>query len=185
FQTPMWDFNVQLLTLSRGNAAGQSADLLHSGEQGNWIRGLDVSEPRTAAEKAAGLLADEVESVEQGRQLEHPGAMIELENSLAQTLLSSYASCYQGTSTGDSERLIQTFWERPSINSNISFLESSPASTTFYSGKSWVVLWRDTALFQGSAVRGKEAWGKRGIVIGQMADLPASLYIGQKFPDKA
>lgn len=43
-----------LINLSRGNAAGQSADLLHSGEQGNWIRGVDVSEPRTAAEKAGG-----------------------------------------------------------------------------------------------------------------------------------
>lgn len=185
FQTPMWDFNVQLITLSRGNATGQSADLLHSGERGNWIRGVDVSEPRTAAEKAVGVLTNDVKSVEQGKQLENPGAMIQLESSSGQTLLSSYASCYQGTSTGDSERLIQTFWERQSINSNIHFLESSPANTTFYSGKSWIVLWRETTLFQGSAVRGKEAWGKRGIIIGQMADLPACLYVGQKFPDKA
>ncbi|MBX9763928.1 MAG: N-6 DNA methylase, partial [Pseudomonadaceae bacterium] len=50
---------VALITLSRGNAAGQSADLLHSGEPGNWIRGVDASEPRTAAEKAAGLLTDD------------------------------------------------------------------------------------------------------------------------------
>src|SRR5690606_12168385 len=76
-----------LINLSRGNTAGQSADLLHSGEQGNWIRGVDVSEPRTAAEKAAGLLADDVKSVEQGRQLENPDARIALENSGNSALL--------------------------------------------------------------------------------------------------
>src|SRR5690606_31992759 len=101
FQTPMWDFNVQLLTLSRGNAAGQSADLLHSGEQDNWIRGLDVSKPRTAAEKAVGLLVDDVKSVEQGRQLENPSGRVVLEASTNGMFLKEIAASHLGICSGD------------------------------------------------------------------------------------
>src|SRR5690606_20841235 len=115
FQTPMWDFNVQLLTLSRGIAAGQSADLLHSGEQGNWIRGVDVSEPRTAAEKAVGLLEGEVKSVEQGRQLGNPDARVMLENEQKGELFESFAYSHEGLTTGDLDRFVRSYWE---INKN-------------------------------------------------------------------
>lgn len=185
FQTPMWDFNVQLISISRGNDAPESGGLFGDAEHTNLIRGVDVSEPRTAAEKAEQLLATEVKSVDQVKQLENPDAMVQLEGSSNQTLLAKFASCYQGTSTGDSERLIQTFWESQPQNPGIDYLESSPASTTFFSGKSWVVLWQETSEFGGAAIRGKEAWSKQGIIIGQMADLPACLYTGQRFPDKA
>src|SRR5690606_16213196 len=100
-----------LINLSRGNAAGQSADLLHSGEQGNWIRGVDVSEPRTAAEKAAGLLADDVKSVEQGRQLGNPDACVTLDALSDVALLSLVAQPYKGLGTGDDPRYRYKFWE--------------------------------------------------------------------------
>ena len=174
-----------LISLSRGSSKKESGGLFGDVNDGNLIRGVDVSEPRTASEKAAQLLAAEIKSVEQAKQLENPDAIVQLEGSSGQALLAKYASCYQGTSTGDAERLIQTFWESQPQSPSIDYLESSPATTTFYSGKSWVVLWQETNAFQGSAIRGKEAWSKQGIIIGQMADLPACLYTGQRFPDKA
>src|SRR5690606_6471557 len=94
-----------LINLSRGNAAGQSADLLHSDAPGNWIRGVDVSEPRTAAEKAVGLVADDVKSVGQGRQLENPDATIKLEGSSGVAYMRDVAGCYQELTTGDDPRL--------------------------------------------------------------------------------
>ena len=45
-------------------------------DDGNLIRGVDVSEPRTAAEKAAQLLTAEIKSVEQAKQLENPDAIM-------------------------------------------------------------------------------------------------------------
>ncbi len=183
FQTPMWDFNVQLLTLSRGNAAGQSADLLHSGEQGNWIRGVDASEPRTAAEKAAGLLADDVKSVEQGMQLGNPDATVLLENNLSSTFLGSLSSCYQGTSTGDNPRFTSFYWEQNTVSSVWEILESVPKSGLHYSGKTNAIRWSKVAEFEGAATRGWEAFGKKGISLGQMNNLPASLYIGGRFPN--
>lgn len=65
------------------------------------------------------------------------------------------------------------------------FLESTPSSHSAYDGKSWIVHWKDVSEFSGAAVRGREAWGKKGVIIGQMQDLPATLYLGGRFPDKA
>ena len=50
FQTPMWDFNVQLLTMTKGIAP-----------EGHTLCGLDVSEPRSPEEKAA-LLVEPMKS---------------------------------------------------------------------------------------------------------------------------
>src|SRR5690606_35990593 len=92
------------------NALDQSADLLHSGEQGNWIRGVDVSEPRTAAEKAAGLLTVDVKSVEQGRQLENPDSLVSFEV-IEGAKLDRHGKCVQGIKTGDDGKVRRSFWE--------------------------------------------------------------------------
>lgn len=194
FQTPMWDFNVQLITLSRGNAAGQFADLLHSGEQGNWIRGVDVSEPRTAAEKTAGLLTDEVKSVEQGRQLENPDAAIQIKQSDFIDYLMTYADASRGLGTGDTNRFIQAFWEH-SGEAGWVLHSTSPNSTSHYAGCHLRLFWQDgkgdLRDFQNDLAahgaskdgwqRGQSTWGKSSVRVSQMRALPASLSIGEHF----
>ena len=54
------------------------------------LRGLDVSEPRTAAEKAAQLLTAEIKNVEQAKQLENPDARVALEDETDVPLLNKY-----------------------------------------------------------------------------------------------
>ncbi|NMY53036.1 N-6 DNA methylase [Pseudomonas sp. WS 5011] len=186
FQTPMWDFNVQLLTLSRGNAAGQSADLLHSGEQGNWIRGVDVSEPRTAAEKAAGLLADEVKSVEQGRQLENPDAVISLDALNNSGMLSDFADYAHGMAPGDTSAYTRRFWELTQQQINWLYMSSTPSYESFSSGKSSRILNPELIAkkeCKGFRFDGRNAWGKKGIVVGKMKDLPKAYYHGEIFDD--
>lgn len=182
FQTPMWDFNVQLLTLSRGNAAGQSADLLHSGEQDNWIRGVDVSEPRTAAEKAAGLLANDVKSVEQGRQLENPDSRITLDAKSEVVLLAEYAASYQGITTGDNPRFIFTFWETNSLKDQWSTFQSTGDEPQHYSGRHQVFLWENGGGYLSSSsaarIQGQNAWSSHGVAVRQMSNLPPTLNSG-------
>ncbi|MGA6096984.1 Eco57I restriction-modification methylase domain-containing protein [Stutzerimonas marianensis] len=195
FQTPMWDFNVQLLTLSRGNTAGQSADLLHSGEQGNWIRGLDVSEPRTAAEKAAGLLTDDVKGVEQGRQLGNPDARISLLNLTSENLLSGFASSIEGLTTGDMPQFIGLFWERPEIVEGWGLYIGAVQESCFYGGREQVVLWEggkgklsrfpSAHNFPSSVMNGRQILGKKGLRISQMGDLCPTLYSGEVFDKNA
>jgi hypothetical protein len=49
-----------LITLSHGNSTKEPGGLFGDVNDGNLIRGVDVSEPRTAAEKAAQLLIAEI-----------------------------------------------------------------------------------------------------------------------------
>ena len=197
FQTPMWDFNVQLLTLSRDNFGGQPADLLHNGEQGNWIRGVDVSEPRTAEEKAAKLLADTVKSVEQAKQLENPDARVALDKQAEFSLLGEYAQSGTGIQTFDSPRFLSRFWERSENETSIYVIcQTTVGESEAYGGLSQLLRWEEGQgeLYKLMADKEKfenyksgiwKAWsrftGRKGICVSSMGQLPVSLYTGFSF----
>ncbi len=111
FQTPMWDFNVQLITLTHGHPDGAHGGLFAGEASGHVLRGVDVSEPKTAADKAAALLGAEVKSVEQAGQLGNPDAIISLDEIANSGLLSECVAYSNGIQAGDSSRFIFQFWE--------------------------------------------------------------------------
>lgn len=163
---------VALLTLSRGSVVGQSADLLRSGEQGNWIRGVDVSESQTAAEKAFGLLADEVKSVEQTKQLENPDARISLEDEADFPLLKGFSKSLVGIQTGDDPRYIVGYWEATWANCIWEPMQGTPEEYLEYSGQSWLIRWEQKKgtlhLSGGARIQGLEALNDSGIAIHRM-----------------
>lgn len=185
FQTPMWDFNVQLITLSRGNATGQAADLLHSGEQGNWLRGIDVSKPRTAAEKAAGLLVEEVKSVEQGKQLENPDALVSLEIQNDLPTIGKYARSYAGLDNGDALQFRFKFWELKERKKIWVFQINSPKKVAFYTGMENILKWEQGsgALLDcpGARISNIDIWGSTGIYVARMGDLPSTICFGSSW----
>ena len=86
------------------------------------------------------------------------------------------------------------FWELPNLNGNWEPFQFAPESTARISGCSHVLLWEDgcgryarhaMALKKegrlGGWKSGHGAWGRRGIAINRMGELPASLYLGTKF----
>ncbi|WP_206838932.1 Eco57I restriction-modification methylase domain-containing protein [Marinobacterium iners] len=184
---------VALITLSRGNAAGQSVDLLNTGEQSNWIRGVDVSEPRTAAEKAAGLLVDDVKSVDQGRQLGNPDARVSLGQASDLPLLEMYASSILGLGTCDAPHYVRLFPEIPKLTSFWSFLQTASQSDSSPTGLESIVSWdsarkrvhgmSDAERKQGhnQDYRGRDAWGKNGVAISLIRNLRTADYRGQLF----
>ena len=111
FQTPMWDFNVQLISLSRGKLSVSYGELFGKTDKANLIRGVDVSELRTAAEKADQLIVMDIKSVNQARQLDNSDAIVQIENMAEAKFFGEIASCFQGTSTGDNPQFINLFWE--------------------------------------------------------------------------
>ena len=185
-----------LINLSRGNAAGQSADLLHSGEPGNWIRGVDVSEPRTAGEKAARLLVDEVKSVEQGRQLENPDARVSLLNGEVEALLNAHTYHNLGICTGDAIRFYKKVWEQPSRLDGWCWMQGTVEDTVDFGGMDNLVFWQNGHgdLYEfvleklgedqvGSWLRGKNAWGRPGVLVSAMGKLPVTRYAGGFFDE--
>jgi len=193
FQTPMWDFNVQLLTLSRGSAAGQHEGLFEKSDSDNRICGVDVSEPRTAAEKAEQLLSSEIKSVAQAKQLENPDARITFEERSNVPLLAKYADSYWGLGSGDGLRFCRKHFELPIVDSDWEFLNITFTGTKPYTGRQEIVYWQNGCgeLFKMAEAakkklkniwqRGKEAWGKNGVAVSQMGSLPRCLYGGNIF----
>ena len=98
-----------LISLSRGNATNTTGELFGDADDGNLIRGVDVSEPRTAAEKSVQLLTAEVKSVEQARQLENPDARVVIEGEESAKLLMKMAHGVHGFGSKDSPRYFRQF----------------------------------------------------------------------------
>jgi REP element-mobilizing transposase RayT len=180
FQTPMWDFNVQLISLSRGNANVEEASSLFKRQDAasTLIRGIDVSGPRTAAEKAAQLLTGEIKSVEQAKQLENPDARVAFDD-VRGDLLEKYAGSFQGIKTGDDCAKRRFYWEQPSGTRWVPYL-STVDNTISYGGFESVIDWvgkgHDMARLQGVS-----GWNKQGIAVSQMRHLPVALFKGTKF----
>jgi len=186
FQTPMWDFNVQLITLSRGVLGMREGEKWRKDKlfASAFIHGLDVSEPRTAEEKATGLLTAEIKRVEQARQLKNPDAIVSIESIRSGKQLSNLALSVEGLSTGDKDRYLFYFWEADEYFSIWEKFQSSPQSTNIYDGLQLILRWEngDGALAGSKAARiqGNAAWTKNSVILGRIKNDTPSLGFGYK-----
>ncbi|MBC7192648.1 N-6 DNA methylase [Marinobacter sp.] len=176
---------VAMINLSRGNKAQESGGLFGDAEHTNLIRGVDVSEPRTAAEKATQLLATEVKAVEQAKQLENPDSTIKLEESSVANYVRDYAGCFQGLTTGDDPRLKRQFWEysyQREHSPHWKKLQGPSQNKGVFAGRDSLV---DSRIISGElrmgALRGREAWGNNGIAIDRVRSLSPAIYCGDYF----
>jgi hypothetical protein len=184
---------VAMITLSRGNAAGQHGGLFGEANDENLIRGVDVTEHRTSPEKAVGLLTAEIKSVEQAKQLKNPDAVIALDEVQSSTMLSDYAIGLAGVLNGDTARFEACFWEVTELGDIWEFEQSTVKDAVAFGGRHKVILWEggdgQLRAFAKEAKerlhdadrRGNAAWGKWSIGISQMRHLPATLGTGEKF----
>ena len=144
--------------------------------------GIDASELGTPSEKAIALRELPPLAVSQNALLKHPDAPVVFELVDSERLLGRHAQCYQGISTGDTDRLVCGFWEMPAVFAGWRFFQNPPERTAEFAGREFVVNWEVLERgFDSAAIRGSEAWGRRGVGVGQMSALPATLYSGELF----
>jgi hypothetical protein len=149
---------------------------------GHEFLGADASEESKPESKAERLRNSEVRHVSQQGQLKNPDAALTFELVDATKLLGRYAECFQGISSGDSPRLVLNFWEVKTVVGNWRMFQCPPTSTCLFAGREYIVDWQTLdAGFDSAAIRGHEAWKKFGVAIGQMRELPATIYIGSYF----
>jgi len=192
FQTPMWDFNVQLINLSRGGGTNESGGLFSGNSRGNTIQGLDVSGSRTAEGKANLLINSALKRIIQVKQLENPDARISLEDSEQQELLVTVADGVKGISTSDDPVFVRYFWERVAFDKNWEPYQSTTDKTSEWDGLSRTIRFEQgrgmmRALAQSQDrdrrmdMRGQYILGKNGVAVSSMGSLPVSLYSGCRF----
>ena len=165
-----------LICLSRDNS---TIGLIGDGDDGNLIRGVDVSELRIAAQKAAQLLTAEIKSVEQAKQLENPDAVIMFQVVDNASLLSQIADINYGSKPGQTDRVVKFHWEFYGLTSSWQLLESTPTRDGHYSGKTKVCLTLEEISGQGIrefGIGSQDVWGKKGIIQSQMKEMPFSIY---------
>lgn len=172
-----------LIILSRGNPnKGQG---LASGEkQEHLIRGLDVSGLRKASEKASGILTAEIKEVSQGGQLRNPDARVALEETEDIGLLIKYAVALNGMHGADSPRFRLCFWELNKLGI-WRFFQNTVEVTHIFSGKSQVFYWSESGQIHKNnpkaRIQGEYGWGKLGVTVSMMRNLPCTEYTGEAF----
>ena len=153
--------------------------------ESHLLRGIDVTSARQATGKASLLREGALVEVLQSAQLNNPGLVISLESINSETLLAKYAKSVEGLSAGDSERFIRSYWELSSWNDGIwEKLAGAAEGTTAFGGLSRVFKWEggqgEISRFPPARIRGHSAWGKRGVLVGQMGSVPRTLYFGDR-----
>jgi len=146
------------------------------------LRGLDVSEYKFAQDKASALSSTvSVLSVGQSVQLSNADYRISFEEKRVRK--NGLLTVYRGSHPGQTARVVRNFWEQTKSNDWV-YLESSPTGGGAYTGKSYFIY--SLPKLQADGIeefgkRGEDAWGKRGVIVSQMAELTGSLYCGEIF----
>ena len=160
--------------------------------------GIDVSGEKTPREKDAALISMPFLMVSQAKQRLNPDSIVTLETLGGGSLLSEFAFTAQGFATSDNPPFIRCFWELPAIENGWVAAQSAPVETRLFDGRSDVLLWEDgkgayyrhaqalkAAGRLGGWKSGFEAWGKAGVLVAEMRNMPATLYTGDMFDHTA
>lgn len=176
FQTPMWDFNVMLLSIQHKRP-----------DDSQLIFGLDVSEASNAVDKDRAIKETEVKVVLQKDQLKNPESTISIDIIPKHKSLDKLAYVGYGSKPGQTIRVTQQFWEVfPILSDHWMLMESTPTQNQYFSGKSEICYSLKRIKSEGISefgIRGKEAWGKSGILLSKMGEMNFSFYCGQFYDD--
>ena len=128
-------------------------------------------------------------------QLKNPDSKVSLNSPTDTSWLSEFADTYKGICSGDTERFCFLFWEVSKVGDGYwRYHRGSFSRTSDFQGMERVFRWEsgDGSFLNfvterlgedgvSAWVRGTEAWGKHGVVIKIMGELPVSVYTGTSF----
>jgi hypothetical protein len=138
------------------------------------------------------VLGGGLSKLPQASQLRNPDARITLMEPTAGEPLARVANAWQGIAPSDTPRFVRCFWEVESVKDGWHLQQSRPAAAgSLYAGRELILFWEDghgqitDVCQEGATFRGQAAWGKRGVAVAQIGDLPGTLYTGEKFDGNA
>jgi len=156
-----------------------------SPNQDSAFLGLDTSCSQRPEEKASMLISGEGLILNQSAQLNNPDGRVILAKIPTSAMLAVCADAYAGIQSGDYVRYGRHFWEMPCLLRGWQPHQSTVAESVSYAGREHLLFWEDgrgtLVGDSGAYVRGRSAWGKRGIAVSQMTGLAVTLYTGGLF----
>lgn len=173
FQTPMWDFNVMLISITV-----QKVDKNYS------FTGLDVSKFNSANEKDNELVNVELKRPKQIIQIDNPDVRILFESITGLDLLGKYSDAYIGMHVGGWDRYKRYFWELIK-GAEWTWIQGTVKGGNDFDGLNSCAYWPNNGLVHetnpSARVQGKQAWGRKGILVSLMGRLPSSIFLGELF----
>jgi hypothetical protein len=182
FQTPMWDFNIMLIGLSRTRT-----------DQSHKFASLDVTEEASPESKTGALLKESVAMVGQLSQLKNPDCrVVQREGGTGADLLTERAEAFQGLITGDRNSFIYRFWETPKLTSEWEVFADGFSGEGVPLGRENIILWErgHGRLYWLAGVNrdrlhdmhesGNLSWGKKGVLLTRIG-LRATPYYGERY----
>ncbi len=176
-----------LINVTHGKSIRHPNALLNETGVTGTIHCLDVSEFRTAGEKATQLRDMAIVGVKQADQLRNPGSAVVCSNVERFPAINQFANVNYGSKPGQTVRVTRAFWEIFSVNQALwRLMESSPTVESHYSGKAKICfsqreIERQTIVEFG--IRGSAAWGKSGVIFSKMSRLLSAIYVGNFYDD--
>ena len=153
---------------------------------GHKLHGVDVTEYRTALDKAKALRSGDLAGVVQHSQLSNPGTIIGLEETSVGDRLVSVASVCQGIATADNPRHSCSHWEQRFDVCHGShrweYLQSAPSSICHYGGRTKLL--RDSFVTSNDHtgnLSGRLGWGKPGVAVAETGGNWPTVYTGEYF----
>jgi hypothetical protein len=169
-----WDFNIALVVISNVGPDAKST-----------LLGVNLSALKGADEKALAAPGAEISQPLQSDQLRNPESRIVLQPAGKGPLFSTIAGSFVGFQNGDTPRWVQHFWENFAIGDRWVPLQLTTSETKPYSGRHSALLWEhgrgDLARSEQAYIKGREAWGKLGVMVRGIGNLPCSLYCGDLY----
>lgn len=148
---------------------------------GGTFAAIDVADERDPKAKGSALAGQSLMQVAQSEQLRNPDSRISFETRTKTPLLSAAAISMRGIVSGDGDRWFRQFWELPAASPSWKPLQTTVRETLPYGGRDQLIDWSGGG---GGMLRpGTEnrAYGNLGIALGQVGDLPATLYTGELY----
>lgn len=137
----------------------------------------------TPTQKAAHLRSGPVGLTVQQEQVSNPEHRFVLGGPTGKQLLGSVAKSYIGLQTSDNPRFALQIWEVPETNATWRYFQTPAPSIHPHAGRDGILRWNAGAgdLHVVGQIKGTSAWGKQGIAVRLMGELPATLYDGDVF----
>ena len=150
--------------------------------------GLDVSEKASPSQKASALLPKALSLRSQQQQLRNSDSRIVMQDFDTENLLMIFADSRHGLRTADGFRFLRCFWEMPTINNGWAPEQGTVEKTVDFGGREQVVYWeegkgalREFADHGLASLQGSDAWGKQGLTVSLIGNLPVTRYAGDLF----
>jgi hypothetical protein len=140
---------------------------------------LDVAREKTPKSKAYRISNESLIIINQDNYLSYSDARITASPAEIGSRLEEFALSPRGIVNGDQDRWLRSFWEIPRKTASWNWLQCAVHDTAMFGGRQQIIDWSTGGVGMLRPSIGNVAFGREGVAVSRMGNLPAALYTGE------